>query len=453
MRLTTLLIAALLAALALLAATTTTVTATAAAAAAAAAADESNDNDGAKGGHWKEVVQQEEENNGGSGASSAADDVVADLVRRMKSERAASKKKPKHEKKAPKKNPQNPAGTPPKKLSDFKVKADAAPHAEDEFVAPAAAAAATKMASTTAATATRDFSKIGQPVLVFGTEGEGEGEFMSPRRVKVLPNGKYLVLDSLNSNFQIYDEDGVYEESIGEPGDELGQLMRPFDIAFLPNGTFLVVDRFNGRLQQFDGTTYEAKGEFPISACVSLAVTPDQEHFVVFETQWKQLHLYKLDGTFVKKLRWNGVTPEVFSGITFTKDGAYVLTDLQNHRVIVGTPDGKVIEKIGNVGGDKKGQLSLPYEVAVAPDGNLFVVEFGYFILLCDTFFSQPKKTKQTEMTESPSFRPRASSSTRLAKRALTRASSTGPRASSSPTTTKSSWPTRTTSEFKFSNK
>ena len=64
------------------------------------------------------------------------------------------------------------------------------------------------------------------------------------------------------------------------------------------------------------------------------------------------------------------------TGLTFGPDGNWYVADTHYHRVMVYTPEGRLVRRFGEFGqGD--GQFIFPTDVAFAPDGRIFVAEFG----------------------------------------------------------------------------
>jgi DNA-binding beta-propeller fold protein YncE len=100
------------------------------------------------------------------------------------------------------------------------------------------------------------FALDGTFVRIFagtGKEGNGDGEFCSPRRISVLgSSGEVAVADFNNHRVQIFDSEGNYKRQFGTKGKEAdGQLSEPMDLASDAHSNLLVVDATN-RLQVFN---------------------------------------------------------------------------------------------------------------------------------------------------------------------------------------------------------
>lgn len=98
----------------------------------------------------------------------------------------------------------------------------------------------------------------------------------------------------------------------------------------------------------------------------------------------KRVVVYDRDGNFLRTFGGSQhlVRP---SGITVTDDGSRVFVvdtggvDSQNHRVV--SFNGQTGEHIAYLGtrGSEPGQFNLPREIALGPDGNLYIVDGGNF--------------------------------------------------------------------------
>lgn len=78
------------------------------------------------------------------------------------------------------------------------------------------------------------------------------GTLNKPTNLAVGRDGTLYVSDTLNSRIQIFDADGVYVGTIGQPGIEPGTLLRPKGIAVDCDGHIWVADAMQDRVQVFD---------------------------------------------------------------------------------------------------------------------------------------------------------------------------------------------------------
>ncbi len=101
------------------------------------------------------------------------------------------------------------------------------------------------------------FSKLGEFVQAWGSEGSNEGQFISPKGVAVGADGSVFVADSGNNRVQQFSLDGNFIRAWGSRGAEEGQLNDPQDIIVSKTDDIFVLDSGNNRIQKFS-----ANGEF-----------------------------------------------------------------------------------------------------------------------------------------------------------------------------------------------
>ena len=121
---------------------------------------------------------------------------------------------------------------------------------------------------------------------------------------------------------------------IGQTGRAPGQFMYPRAIARGPENTLFVIDK-TGRVQHF--TT---EGQF--------------------------LHTFQMPQTQAGQP----------TGLTLGPDGNLYIADTHYHRVMVFTPDGRRVADFGQFG-EQQGSFIYPTDVAFAPDGRIYVSEYG----------------------------------------------------------------------------
>jgi DNA-binding beta-propeller fold protein YncE len=198
----------------------------------------------------------------------------------------------------------------------------------------------------------------------FCSYGEEAGHSVWPFGVAVDRNNNVYVSDEWKNTISVFDASGKYIRTWGETGSGPGQLNRPAGIVCESNGNIIVVDSGNDRLQVFTG-------EGKVLAQVGKSGSGDGE----FATPW---------------------------GITLDKDSNIYVADWKNHRVQKWSPGGKFLKSIGQYGAlptpsnafavtylgpyisslpeseyPKAGLLNHPTDVAVDPDGDIYVADWG----------------------------------------------------------------------------
>jgi len=196
--------------------------------------------------------------------------------------------------------------------------------------------------------------------------GEGDGTCTSPFGIAVDDeHDRVYVSDDWRNTISVFDGSGNFLHKWGTTGSGDGELLRPAGLAVEKNGNVIVADSGNDRLQVF---------------------TPE--------------------GKFVGKCGRSGSGDGEFNqpwGITLDKDGNIYVADWKNHRIQKLSPEGKFLMKFGQFGKveapegafavtefgpylssasesahyPKAGLLNHPTDVAVDPDGDIYVSDWG----------------------------------------------------------------------------
>lgn len=173
-----------------------------------------------------------------------------------------------------------------------------------------------------------------------GIAGADQAHFNLPTDVAVLPDGSFYVSDGYrNTRVVKFDAKGKYEFEWGGKGSEPGKFNLPHGIAVDHRGRVYVCDRSNSRLQVFD-----PRGQF-------LA-------------EWKGAEIGRPYGVSVAA-----------NGHIFLIDGGDQSATLPNRSKAVEIDfSGRVVTTFGSYGAEP-GQFQLGHDIAVAPDGSVYVAE------------------------------------------------------------------------------
>ncbi len=217
---------------------------------------------------------------------------------------------------------------------------------------------------------------------VWGKEGRGPGEYVTPRGVGLAPDHSLYVVDR-SGRVQHLDPDG---KPIGEW--TLPEYARGFpeDVEVAPWGEVLVVDTHYYRILRYkpDGTLLGSWGSFGdgsghFSFAVGVTFVGDEtciseyqgtDRVQVFDREGKVLRSWgafgEEDGQFNRPedLCWD------------ERRQRFIVADTTNHRISTYTREGKWICSWGHLG-EGPGEFKYPYDVDLTPDGRIVVCEYG----------------------------------------------------------------------------
>lgn len=174
---------------------------------------------------------------------------------------------------------------------------------------------------------------------------EGHGMLALPMGLDVDKQGNLYVFDAKLKQIMVYNRDGKFLRSIGDPD----KIARPAGIAVDPEGTRIYA--------------------------VDIGGSSSNEHRVMVFDAKNGEHLFDIGK--------RGIGPGEFNlprDAVVAPDGSVYVVDGGNFRVEKFSADGKFISTFGAIG-RQMGQFSRPKEAAVDKDGNIYVVDaaFGNF--------------------------------------------------------------------------
>lgn len=202
--------------------------------------------------------------------------------------------------------------------------------------------------------------------------------------------GRVYVSDTALHNVAVFDIPGQRFFKIGE--DELGRLGMPMGLDVDAEGNVYVVDSSAKQVQ-----VYDRDGKFLrtlagakwFSRPSGLAVDPAGTRVYVVDTGGVTSEDHRIrvfdakDGRHLLDIGKRGSEPGELNlprDVTIGPDGNLYVVDGANFRVQVFDPEGKHLRVFGAVG-RQGGQFSRPKEVATDKDGNVYIVDsaFGNF--------------------------------------------------------------------------
>lgn len=205
----------------------------------------------------------------------------------------------------------------------------------------------------------------GEILDVWGATGSGEGEFQAPSGVAITPSGTVIVVEFMGQRVQELDADGNFLRFIhgGDPGRRHAEERPPVagmeDMAGMaagnPHGLFL----------------------FPSDA----AIGPDGTLYVS-NTHAYEILVFDTDGELRDAWGTKGSGAgewEVPVGVTTDAEGNVYVADSANFRVQALGPDGRpvLVSRAGERWWRTTRRIYSPTDVAVGPDGSLYVADFA----------------------------------------------------------------------------
>lgn len=242
------------------------------------------------------------------------------------------------------------------------------------------------------------FDREGELLGTGGETGSDPGDFRRPMRLTAGPGGNLYVTDLLNDRVQVFDPRGRVLRTYGPDGDVRVRFRQPAGVDLDADDNLYVAEFTGQRVQKLspsgerlgtwgrgNTTGYWHYGYFNYPTDVAVAPGGD---FYVADTFNDRVKHYGADGSRLGV--WGGIvglnTPGPFRGwfrgayglaVRGDHEDARVLVaDFGNHRVQVFDRAGSFLTAFGSRGSGP-GQLTQPTDVALGPNGTVYVNDFA----------------------------------------------------------------------------
>lgn len=224
------------------------------------------------------------------------------------------------------------------------------------------------------------------PDAIWGERGVVGGGLVKPRAIAIDAQDQLYLVD-WTARIQRFDTDGLFSGVTWTPPDFRNG--RPSGLSIHPDGNLIVSDSHyscvriyspdGALLRTLGGTHGTAPGE--LSYISDTVCDPDGNFYVAEFGENQRITKLDADGNFIKCWGAPGHEPGEFArirGLDLGPEGLLYVADACNHRIQVFTTDGKLVRVFGEVG-NKEGQLSYPYDVAVSRGRHpaVYVIEYG----------------------------------------------------------------------------
>lgn len=228
----------------------------------------------------------------------------------------------------------------------------------------------------------------GIPMFSFAREGQEEGQVSRPWGLCVDREGNIIVADRRNNRIQIFSSRGEFRTMFGSKGTGPGEFDLPAGITTDSYGRIIIIDKDNHRVQIFTasgnfilkfGSFGKDCGQFQYPWDVAVNTLGN---IVVTDTRNHRIQLFTNDGTYITKFVFEGANPAKMlkgpttpRGVCFTTSGNIIVSDFENHRLImVDSTLSKVVYCVGREGSGI-GELNRPSGIVTDDDGRIIVAD------------------------------------------------------------------------------
>ncbi|CAD0203307.1 unnamed protein product [Chrysodeixis includens] len=228
----------------------------------------------------------------------------------------------------------------------------------------------------------------GVPMFSFAREGQDEGQVSRPWGLCVDREGNIIVADRRNNRIQIFNSRGEFKTMFGSKGTGPGEFDLPAGITTDTYGRIIVIDKDNHRVQVFTssgnfilkfGSFGKECGQFQYPWDVAVNTLGN---IVVTDTRNHRIQLFTSDGTYITKFVFEGANPAKMlkgpttpRGVCFTTSGNIIVSDFENHRLLMVDPTlSKVLHCVGREGSGI-GELNRPSGIVTDDDGRIIVAD------------------------------------------------------------------------------
>jgi sugar lactone lactonase YvrE len=213
----------------------------------------------------------------------------------------------------------------------------------------------------------------------FGSQGTANGQFNRPVSIAVDYDGFIYVADQNNHRVQRYRADGTYNMTIGGFGTTNGKFNFATSVAVDQLGFVYVADYQNKRVQRFTPTGLwnltvngtDAAGiqrfDFPHDVDV------DKDGNIYVLTPSKTVVKYNVNGEWVKTFTLGTQFNRQYSALAVDPDGNFFVTDAAFNEVYKYSAQGVLLWTI--VSGGEVTELNEPIDVILDKAGNVLVLD------------------------------------------------------------------------------
>ena len=215
-----------------------------------------------------------------------------------------------------------------------------------------------------------------------GEIGAASGyQFDAPRDLAVDPRGWAFVADKANNAVAIFNDKGKLVKTIGGArGTGDYEFDSPRDVAVDSGGRIFVTDLRNSRVQVFDSSykylaTIEGNGQFEFKEPIPVTVD-SEDNIYVADSKSSNIHMFNKGLEFVKDIDAGSDIVEMEGGIVIDSKGRIIVVDIEGHKArMLDLETGEIVKTIGSFGWEGDYKFNWPHGVAIAPNGDIYIVD------------------------------------------------------------------------------
>ena len=205
-----------------------------------------------------------------------------------------------------------------------------------------------------------------KPVMSFGSQGTGAGEFNYPWGIVVNGRGEIAVTEYDNNKVQVFSDEGKFLLSFGEKGSKAGQLDDPRGVTYDKDGNLLVVGSGNNGIQQFSRTaqligTFGENEELhgKLNQPLGISTCP-HGNIIVADKKNKRVVVFSSEGRVLLTLHDDKLDPYH----CIYHDNRFIVSDFSGRCIKVYSEQGDFLHQFG-IKGSENGEFSGPWGLAI----------------------------------------------------------------------------------------
>lgn len=242
------------------------------------------------------------------------------------------------------------------------------------------------------------YDRDGVPLFTFG----GPRLLTDPKHVEVGEDGTIYVLDAVQTQVKVFSYRGEPKDPLvftyPETDTAEAGTARVGSFTLGPEGRFYVADLDLPQVLVYDPELHleriirPVEGQSSFSAISGLAVSA-QGLLAVVDFKATPVQVFDREGRFLLGFGAREIAREDFTApiaVAFDGEGFLFVVDMLRHDVKIFTLDGKFAGSFGGwfspeTGGRSPGEMLYPTDIALAPEGRLYVAErFGNRVQIFD---------------------------------------------------------------------